>query len=193
MPITPSVSESSDTMPRFIEGEAQPYLESEPSNDTQTLPTVVKVPPNPDDDGVTHINVYSKGRTELGQLLSNFSETPFKHEKYGHFASMEGYWYYIKTGCCHDELRRLYGASAKGRGVKYDPVQMDEADFKCLIFEGLTAKVRQNRYLRELLTKSELPLLHYFVYGSKVVELPQHQWQLDHLEELRRTLKHETV
>lgn len=27
---------------------------------------------HPDTDGITHINVYSKGRTELGRRLSNF-------------------------------------------------------------------------------------------------------------------------
>jgi hypothetical protein len=30
----------------------------------------------PEDDGKTHINVYSKGLTELGQFLSNFAEAP---------------------------------------------------------------------------------------------------------------------
>lgn len=29
--------------------------------------------PNPEEDGITHINIYSKGSTELGRLLSNFA------------------------------------------------------------------------------------------------------------------------
>lgn len=31
---------------------------------------------NPLEDGITHINVYSKGATELGRLLTNFAHTP---------------------------------------------------------------------------------------------------------------------
>ena len=44
----------------------------------------------PKDDGVTHINIYSKGQTELGGLLSNFSRTPFVHPKYGELAPFFG-------------------------------------------------------------------------------------------------------
>lgn len=37
----------------------------------------------PDNDGITHINLYSKSRTVLGRQLSNFAHSPFKHPKYG--------------------------------------------------------------------------------------------------------------
>jgi hypothetical protein len=43
----------------------------------------------PSEDGVTHINVYSRGNTELGRLLSNFAHTPFSHPEFGEFASVE--------------------------------------------------------------------------------------------------------
>lgn len=33
---------------------------------------------NPDEDGRTHINIYSKGGTELGRLLSNFAQMKLK-------------------------------------------------------------------------------------------------------------------
>ncbi len=144
---------------------------------------------NPDEDGITHINVYSKGKTELGRLLSNFAETPFKHEKYGYFASMEGYWYFVKTGCEHDELRRLYGASAKAQGMRFHIVPIEDDEFKTLICQGITAKIRQNPTLEKMLAESQLPLTHYLVYGSKVVPLPQHSWQMECLEDLRRELK----
>jgi hypothetical protein len=49
----------------------------------------------PSEDGVTHINVYSRGNTELGRLLSNFAHTPFSHPEFGEFASVEGFWYWL--------------------------------------------------------------------------------------------------
>jgi hypothetical protein len=48
----------------------------------------------PEEDGVTHINIYSKGKTELGRWLTNFSYSPFNHPEYGKFLSMEGFWYW---------------------------------------------------------------------------------------------------
>jgi len=38
---------------------------------------------NPEEDGITHINIYSKGKTDLGRMLSNFAKLPFilKHIK----------------------------------------------------------------------------------------------------------------
>lgn len=36
----------------------------------------------PEMDGIDHINVYSKGKTELGKLLSNFARTPFENANF---------------------------------------------------------------------------------------------------------------
>ena len=40
-------------------------------------------------DGVHHINVYSKSKTEIGRWLSNFSYSPIQ-TKDGDFESIEG-------------------------------------------------------------------------------------------------------
>ena len=44
-------------------------------------------------DGMTHINVYSKGKTEIGRWLSNFAYSPIDLGNEGYFSSIEGYWY----------------------------------------------------------------------------------------------------
>jgi len=49
-----------------------------------------------EEDGVTHINIYSKGRTTLGQMLSNFEDSPFTCED-GNFRSIEDYWYWLSV------------------------------------------------------------------------------------------------
>ena len=49
------------------------------------------------DDGVTHINVYSKGTTALGRALSNFAHIPFMVVPNGRFESIEAYWYWLRV------------------------------------------------------------------------------------------------
>lgn len=155
------------------------------------------------EDGVTHINCYSKANTELGRQLSNFAHTPFQHPRYGHFASVEGFWYWAASGGPtnpdknhNQHLRRLYGASAKSAGMKCLTVPMKDYDFQSLIKEAMRCKIEQNHELREALRKSTLPLRHYFVVGRNndiVVEKDKHFWQMEWLEELRAELAPQTV
>lgn len=144
---------------------------------------------DPDKDGVDHINVYSHGRTALGRKLTNFANTPFKHPQYGWFSSVEGLWYFIKSGMKHDNLRRLYGASAKAQGIQFAVVPMDEDEFRKIIREAIHAKVMQNPDLYKEFIESELPFVHYYVYGSKVIPKDKHHWQMEYLEQLRSEIK----
>ena len=142
-----------------------------------------------EDDGKTHINIWSKAKTELGQSLSNFAHTPFTHPECGMFASVEAMWYWLKTGKTHNELRRLYGMSAKTYGSKLLRVEMDEAEFRKLICEALRYKLEQHPKLQQAFASSTLPFEHYFVYGRDmqtiVDQRKKHGWQTDFLEELR--------
>lgn len=142
-----------------------------------------------EDDGVTHINIWSKAKTELGQALSNFAHTPFTHPEFGMFASMEALWYWLSTGRTHNELRRLYGMSAKSYGSKLARVEMDEAEFRKIICDAFRCKLDQHPKLKEAFTRSTLPLEHYFVYGRNmetiVDQRKKHGWQTDYLEQLR--------
>lgn len=147
---------------------------------------------DPAQDGVTHINVYSKGKTELGQLLTNFARTPFEHPTDGHFESVEGYWYWAKTGKNQDQLRRFYGFYAKdmGRGIPtvFNP------NFEADIISAIRAKAACNVDIQTLLASSgELPLLHYYVYGGTKVVMPKgHHWQLKEWHRLRKHYQEQT-
>lgn len=68
---------------------------------------------DPNEDGISHINVYSKGRTGIGRFLSNFTFYPI-HTVDGEFHSIEGYWYWLT--CRDDRLRYLHGYEAKKLG-----------------------------------------------------------------------------
>lgn len=158
----------------------------------------------PKNDGIDHINVYTKGKTELGRLLTNLADVPLEHPKYGKFKSMEGLWYYLKTGRIFNEFRNYSGFEAKKEGQKKmksinrdqikNPDDEDKnelpEEFKNDIVEGIKAKLRQNKHLLNLLIQSNLPLCHYYYYGEidknpKVVYLPQHDWQIEAIEKIR--------
>jgi hypothetical protein len=119
----------------------------------------------PTNDGVDHINIYSRGKTELGKLLSNFAFSIFEHPHHGKFTSVEGYWYYLKTGCLYyQELSGLYGFKAKAVGKKLEVVGHPDFDFQIEL--ALWCKVMQNPYIKERLRESTLPFAHYYYYGN---------------------------
>lgn len=155
-----------------------------------------QVKPDPDEDGVTHINVYTRGKTQLGRDLTNLSDIGFDHPRLGSFRCMEGLWYYGLTGYCHDDLRTLNGFDAKRVGrKKIRRRQLDEDQFREDIIAGLEARFEQNPDLKEALVNSHLPLLHYYCYFSKKpgvppkVIVPSHRWVIDALEAFRERYK----
>jgi predicted NAD-dependent protein-ADP-ribosyltransferase YbiA (DUF1768 family) len=142
---------------------------------------------NPENDGVDHINVYSKGKTGLGRALSNFSHAPFDCVD-GHFESVEGYWYWLT--CTHpdrDKLRDVYGYQAKalGRELRGQDWPEETASFRRKVCAAILCKLKQNQWIFDKLDESNLPLVHYYVYGTKVVEPEAGKWQLEFLESIR--------
>lgn len=148
--------------------------------------------PIPANDGVDHINVYSRGHTQLGQALSNFSHYAIDHPKYGFFASLEAFWFWLSSGKQHNDLRRLYGSSARTLGLKKLRVDMDKDEFEREIGDAIRLKISQNRQLAQALKKSTLPFRHYYVYGTNppvIREKSAHKWQMELLEQIRTDLK----
>lgn len=117
-------------------------------------------------DGVDHINVYSKGATQLGRLLSNFAHTPFTGGN-REFASVEGWWHWYCTGKKFHHLADLYGFKAKQEGKKYERVQVPD---RKVLFSVYKRKIECNDNIRRMLVESTLPFTHYYVYGGKVVQ-----------------------
>lgn len=146
--------------------------------------------PNPDNDGIDHINIYSKGRTELGKLLSNFAVSPFTYEPYGTFQSVEGFWYYYFTGCQYEILKTLSGYSAKkyGQSIQTERKDLTNAD-KAIILGALKCKLIQNKNILKLLIESSLPLKHYYFMSGKVILLPQYEWLVFFFENIREICK----
>lgn len=140
----------------------------------------------PEEDGITHINVYSKGLTDLGRNLSNFSKSVIITED-GRFSSIEGYWYWLGTNHPKkDELRDVYGFKAKALGREFKGLDwQDSIEFKRKIKSAIYIKLHTFPFLAMSLKDNRLPLTHYYVYGGKVVNVPEAEWILDILREFK--------
>jgi|SRR5579875_58987 len=145
-------------------------------------------------DGIDHINVYSRGKTALGRMLSNFAHTPFTCAD-GAFASIEGYWYWLSVEPSHprrDDLRSAHGAAAKhlGRRLRGDDWQSSE-DFQRRICAAIDAKLAMHPTIAAALAESTLPLRHYYVANETIVQPKDGAWVIEHLERCRSRLRGE--
>lgn len=145
--------------------------------------TAGKLTVNSAGDGVTHINIYSHGLTDLGRKLSNFAHNPFTHPEFGRFESMEGYWYWLVTGRKHDLLRTKIAFDAKSYGRTKPRVKDD--DFERHVKEGLHCMLRDNPAVYDGLLKSTLPLTHYYSYTNTLKDNPGSLFLLKEFDLLR--------
>ena len=117
-----------------------------------------------ENDGIDHINIYSKGKTELGKILSNFAYTPFEYNgiKYN---SIEGAIFYYRTG--DERFINLYGTEAKklGKSLKGERKETYE-----MLKDWCNAKLNQIPIIEEILIQNELPFSHYFVMWGKKID-----------------------
>lgn len=159
----------------------------------------------PDQDGITHINVYTKSNTEIGKLLSNLSDSPINHPKYGYFFCLESLWYWLILGKNDHQLKDMNGYEAKKFGQakitnkeEYDFIT-ESKSFRAEFKDGIRAKLLSNTKTLQLLVDTKnLPITHYYFYTpkdgdlsrAKVIYKDNHQWQMDIISEIRlKTIK----
>lgn len=152
-------------------------------------------------DGTDFINMYSNCLTRLGRELSHFARTPFVHPYFGPFESMEGFWFFMKTGKCSDELRYLYGIRAKAFGKTMPMV--NNPHFQEDILAGNYQKIIQHKGLIDSFSASTLPLTHFYLFRQKndvsatlkpIVIFPRNSdWLIDGMEEIRVSLKRKEI
>ena len=132
-----------------------------------------------DQDGITHINIYSKGKTSLGRWMTNFAYAPVTL-CHGEFNSLEGYWYWLGTR--DERLRKLSGFSAKQLGRSIPNRKID--NFQELIKNAMLIKLDTYPKWKAQFISSSLPFKHYYVFGGRVVDAG-FQWIVDEWERLR--------
>jgi ribosomal protein L25 (general stress protein Ctc) len=143
-----------------------------------------------DKDGITHINIYSKGKTLLGRFLSNWYDWPINIPNWGNFRSIEGLIFYL--GSNDEHLRVLSGYDAKlyGNSVENTDTFLDQDEFESIIREAIRIKILSHKTAKEELKRSTLPFKHYYVYKNKVVHAKR-KWDfiIDEIELIRKELK----
>lgn len=136
-------------------------------------------------DGTTHINIYSKGKTELGRRLSNFSYSPIDTVD-GKFDSIEGYWYWLglpfhtAVGAGADALRTATGNEAKKLGRSLGGRDWSDAEtFKLKIYAAMLNKLLKDRELLSDFISNKLPFRHYYIFAGRIVEPKEGKWIID--------------
>jgi hypothetical protein len=143
---------------------------------------------DPNLDGISHINIYSQGKTILGRMLSNFYQYLIKTDD-GAFASVEGYWYWLGIADCEEKecLRKLYGYNAKKKGTelrKKHGTRLDD-DFEKKIIKAIWYKVRRHEYMFQK-EMALLPFEHYYNFGGKVVDVKDnYTWMMEGISKMR--------
>lgn len=142
----------------------------------------------PDNDGIDHINIYSKSRNLIGRTLSNwFYILDGINTRDGIFHTIEGYWFWLQTDHPHKEfLRTFYGREAKRLGSEYKKEWPKKApeDFRFKISEALRLKVTALPWLYCQLGNCKIPFAHYYVYGKKVVPAGP-EWLIEEWDAIR--------
>lgn len=140
-------------------------------------------------DGIDHINIFSRGETELGRMLSNFAHLPIQFYEHEQAESLEGYWYFLITGSMHPQLLKLHGWNAKEQGRKFEEtVKPWDPDFRAKIIRAMKLKVEQHPKLKSSLKDSVLPFAHYYVFNG-VKKEAGFEWIVEAWENIRKELK----
>lgn len=135
-------------------------------------------------DGKDHINVYSKGETKLGRMLSNFAYTPFILPIAGRFDSVEAFWHWWRSGGRTNKRLHGFQASNQKYVIERDPPSPE------LLKRVYLRKLKYQTPLKEALMKSTLPFTHYYVYGGLRKATPW-EWTGSLWHDIREELKYE--
>lgn len=142
------------------------------------------------DDGVTHVNIYSRGKTELGRLLSNLSHEnepiTLPYQLFGEdvvVRTAEAAWYITRAALAGLPPDTLHAMTAIGRRVNgYDakkqlrpqlkdiPGELFEDNTFCAKHEKIMMmvacdKLLNNPKIGKMFLENTLPLGHYYYYG----------------------------
>lgn len=138
------------------------------------------IPLEPEMDGVTHINVYSRGMTELGRIMSNFYDEPIDTPD-GHFPSVETYWHWMGLKDEKDRERVKYMAGWQSNRyatpIKREQGMRVDEHFHEKIKNATLQKGRRHLDLFAKLPLS-LPFVHYCIMYGRVIDKTESSQQL---------------
>jgi hypothetical protein len=141
-----------------------------------------------DQDGVGHINIDKKGRTELGRMLTHMARSQFDHHEFGPFQSVEGFIGFIRSGAKDDQFHYVHGMNARYRAKNQDSDFI--LGFREIVMEANYLKIMQNESLLAIFKASTLPFEHYYLLeNGRAVQPRNAQWIIPGFEEIRRIIQ----
>ena len=166
------------------------------------------------EDGITHINIYTGGKTELGRFLSNFTHME-QDTEHGRFSSLEGYYHYLKLMRSVNEadipdiirddmiaiisrLKSMYGKEAQNYGRElrqqliYKRIWINDKPnefFHECFRKALITKIDTSPF-KELFYETTLPFTHYYVFRGAVIYKPHFSWLEELVNNIRYGVKH---
>jgi hypothetical protein len=143
-------------------------------------------------EGIDHINAYSRSTLPIGRMMSNFYHFPVNTDE-GVFQSVEAYYHYLVLPPveAREELKSLYGYQAlvRGRELKeqYGRLDVVTEEFHRKILTACWRKIKRHKYMFKEEYRN-LPIVHYYNYGGKIV-VPEHcEWWILGLNKIKRVI-----
>lgn len=137
-------------------------------------------------DGVDHVNIWSRRATsELGKALNiDNSQYPFIHSVFGRFATIQGFWYYIRSNMACDSFRTLTGKALSNRARNFPMARA--INFRAMLINAMYQRIVQNQTLIDLVKKySHLPIDAYAEDDMGLRVRPEfHTWLLGGMKEV---------
>lgn len=142
-----------------------------------------------DHDGIDHINIDSRGRTELGKQLTHMHRQDFLHPEFGPFRSVEGLIGFIRSGAQEDEFHWLHGMEARHRSRNLESEFIK--GFREIVMEANYFKIVQNDELRDAFIACTLPFDHYYLLetNGRPIRPMAAAWLVPAFEDLRKLIR----
>lgn len=153
-------------------------------------------------DGITHVNIYSKGRTSLGQALSNMCLFTFEYNGLT-FHSVEQAWHYFKFLHINKTVAEAIMNMDDAYAIKkYAKPYNNEAtaqyvqseDFHKLMKDVIWTRLNEDHSLQLQIRNSHLPFAHYYAFGNDVTgykvvdESQKYAWLINIFKKYREQL-----
>lgn len=146
-------------------------------------------------DGVDHINIWTRGATEIGQVLDMDFEMPWVHPRYGRFLSLSSFWYYVTSHDLDRGLMMLPSHVLRKRGStqNHQATRKTVDNLRALMIDAAYHRIISVPEVAESLRETNLPLDNYVVVARSTP--PQRHprglafWFVPGMEYIRRALK----
>lgn len=135
---------------------------------TLELATSQRITPDPERDGIDHINVDREiAKTRLGQQLAINYKAPFKHPVLGPFHSIEAYWRFIVSKGEMDSLRWLSAQRPISGAERASLPNHRVPDFFAHMTDAIYHRLRQDDNLVSEFMQNDLPFNCYFLFQGE--------------------------